>query len=349
MARIRVAIAGFGFAGSVRHRLAYERDPRAEIVGVLDPLPARRDAARRLGLAAFATPEALAAVPADVWSVCSPPDRHAPLTTAALRAGCHVLLEKPMAPEPSVCRALDELARRERRILALGHNFLCCRAWMRLRRWLDDGRLGTLRAVQAVQWSGPGRDVPLWTRELRGGLLFDELPHHLYLLADLLGNLEVASAWYSPDDPRLEAALVSDRGTATVSAWLDAPRTEWWIAVGGSRGSAMIDLFRDAAIWIPGEESRTYRTIVQGSAYAGAGMLRAGLIQALRRTRGRHLYGTDVLVSRFLDAVTGKPAGRLPTSEDGIATMRLLTRLLDVAGVPPASAGPATPGRPRRS
>lgn len=332
MSPTRIALVGYGFAGSVRHRLAWQRDRRAAIVGVFDRDPTTQARATADGLTAVPTLAALADLGADVWSVCTPPDAHAEAVLAGLACGADVVVEKPMAPDAPTCRALTERAEALGRRLCVGHNFLYARAWQTLQAGLRDGRLGPIRQAQAVQWSGRGRAVPPWTAALPGALLGDELPHHLYLLRDLLGELSIAQAWGDPDGPRLEAVLTSPTAPATLSAWMDAPRTEWWIAVAGTRGAALVDLFRDACLWLPGEPTRTYRTIAEAPARLGFGLWGAVAAQAVRRLRGRHLYGTGALLSAFLDArQRGTP---VPVSgHDGEAVVALQQALLSGAGL----------------
>ena len=323
---VRVVIVGFGFAGSVRHRLAWARDPRAVVVGVVDPDPARARHARALDLPVLPDLDAAAAHPADLWSVCTPPDAHVPAVHAALDAGRHVLVEKPMAPTPEACDAMTAHAARAGRLLAVGHNFRFAPAWQQLARWRADGRLGEIRTVHAVQWSSPGRAVPAWTATLPGGLLADEAPHHAYLIRDLLGPVDLVSRWRRGD--RLEAVLTRGSASATLSVWMDAPRTEWWLAVGGTRGVALVDLFRDIATFVPGEPARTHRTIVEAPLRAGvAGAVGLARLAARRALRGRHLYGTGALASAVLDALaTGGPSP-VPGAE-GRDAVDLVQRLL---------------------
>ena len=81
--------------------------------------------------------------------VCTPHPMHAPAVRAALEAGKPVLCEKPMTPNAAATRPLIELAR-ERRIFlmeAVWTRFLP--AYAQMRQWLDDGRIGAVRAMQS--------------------------------------------------------------------------------------------------------------------------------------------------------------------------------------------------------
>jgi predicted dehydrogenase len=107
--------------------------------------------------------------------VCTPHPQHTAPVRAALEAGKPVLCEKPLTPSAAATRPLVELAR-ERRV------FLMEAVWTRflpiyatLRRWIADGRIGAVRAMQ----SGFLLDRPIvaghrrTTAALGGGTLLD--------------------------------------------------------------------------------------------------------------------------------------------------------------------------------
>src|SRR6476659_1921730 len=95
---VRVAIAGTGFIGAVHARSA--RLAGASLVGVAasSPESARRAQAALGADRAFdSADEMVAADGIDVVHICTPNHLHVPLAEAALAAGKHVILEKPIA------------------------------------------------------------------------------------------------------------------------------------------------------------------------------------------------------------------------------------------------------------
>jgi predicted dehydrogenase len=63
----------------------------------------------------------LADADVDLVDICSPPDRHEPMAVAALKAGKHVLVEKPIAPEPRAADRMVAAARSAGRLLMVAH------------------------------------------------------------------------------------------------------------------------------------------------------------------------------------------------------------------------------------
>lgn len=133
---IRVGIAGIGFMGMI-HYLAYQRVRGARVAAICSrdkkklagdwrgiqgnfgPPGAQMDLA---GITAHREFDALLADPKiDLVDLCLPPSLHADAAVAALRAGKHVLCEKPIALEPKQADRMVREARRANRLLLIGH------------------------------------------------------------------------------------------------------------------------------------------------------------------------------------------------------------------------------------
>ena len=84
---------------------------------------------------------------ADAVVIATPTHTHFELTKAALQAGKHVLVEKPLAGTVAEAEALVELAHRHDRVLAVGHVFLFNNGVRAVKRLIDDGALGRVLYV----------------------------------------------------------------------------------------------------------------------------------------------------------------------------------------------------------
>ncbi|MBS1905870.1 MAG: Gfo/Idh/MocA family oxidoreductase [Actinobacteria bacterium] len=153
--RLRVA-----FASGVRHAGSYldelRRDERVEIVGVAEEAGApawMREDGRRAAAEAGARwlddiGEAWDPARVDLTIVCSEPTRHARLAAAAMTAGVHVLVDKPVATSLSDLDALIALQRETPGTVSVV-NRTHAPALRRTRAWIDAGHLGLPRHVDA--------------------------------------------------------------------------------------------------------------------------------------------------------------------------------------------------------
>jgi predicted dehydrogenase len=82
--------------------------------------------------------------------ICTPHDRHLEDVLAALTAGCHVLVEKPIARTLDEADRMIEAATRSQRVLMVAENFRFMPGFRAVRRLIEEGRLGTLRELHLV-------------------------------------------------------------------------------------------------------------------------------------------------------------------------------------------------------
>jgi len=120
MTRLRCAVIGAGYLGRF-HAQKYAALPRCDLVGVADPDPAARERlAAELGVAVFADHHDLLGH-VDAVSVATPTATHHAVAADFLRAGAHVLVEKPVTATAAQARELIALAATGSRVLQVGH------------------------------------------------------------------------------------------------------------------------------------------------------------------------------------------------------------------------------------
>ena len=117
--QLRIGIAGAGHFGRF-HALKVAANPRARLAGLFDPDPARAAlVGREAGAPALAFGALLAAC--DALIVAAPAEAHHALAAAGLRAGRHVLIEKPIASTLVQADELAGLAGAAGLVLQVGH------------------------------------------------------------------------------------------------------------------------------------------------------------------------------------------------------------------------------------
>ena len=149
---LRVGIIGCGRIAQRRHAPEYAADPDVEIVGYYDR---RADRARALadvfGGRLYTSVEELLADPSiDAVSVCVANNAHAEVTIAALRAGKHVLCEKPMATNIEDCLRMIEAAKETGKYLMIGQNQRVNRGHIKAKELIKSGAIGKVLSFKTT-------------------------------------------------------------------------------------------------------------------------------------------------------------------------------------------------------
>lgn len=142
----KIGIIGCGKIAQVRHIPEYAAHPDAELAGFYDLNKERAEELAILhGGKAYESYEELLADPEiNAVSVCVANHAHAEITMAALRAGKHVLCEKPMAMTLAECEAMVDTAKETGRFLMIGHNQRLAKAHAKARKLVESGLIGTI-------------------------------------------------------------------------------------------------------------------------------------------------------------------------------------------------------------
>ncbi len=134
----------------------------------------------------------------DVLAVCTPNGLHAEHTIAALRAGSHVLCEKPMAISVSDCGAMIQAAERANRRLFIVKQNRFNPPVAAVKDLLDQGGLGRVYSVQLnCFWNRNAeyyQDSWRGTTALDGGSLYTQFSHFIDLLYWMIGDVKDAYA-----------------------------------------------------------------------------------------------------------------------------------------------------------
>ena len=166
---IKVGIIGCGKIAQVRHIPEYAANPNAEVYGFYDINLARaEELAAKYGGKAYASYEELLADPAiEAVSVCAANHAHAEISIAALKAGKHVLCEKPMAVTLEECEAMVAAARESGKYLMIGQNQRLAKAHAKAKELIAQGAIGKVLTFRTIfghggpeTWSiDPGSNV----------------------------------------------------------------------------------------------------------------------------------------------------------------------------------------------
>ncbi len=208
--RLRVGVIGAG-VGAL-HLAAYAHIPEVEIIALagLDDERVRRVAAEYKVTRTYREyADLLAAPDIDAVSICLPNALHAPVSIAALQAGKHVLVEKPLARNPDEGRQILAAAQEYRRILMVSFDKRYRNDVQWIKQYIDSGAIGTIYYAKAhwMRRAGIPR-LGSWfvsKEQAGGGPLIDLGVHVLDIAMYLMGEPEpvaVSANTYAEFGPR---------------------------------------------------------------------------------------------------------------------------------------------------
>ncbi|CAN5662132.1 Gfo/Idh/MocA family oxidoreductase [soil metagenome] len=223
MASLRIAVLGAGFMGGT-HARAFHKLEDIEIAAIYaqtgtraEPLAAEVGSRRTDDLASILDDDSIDAV-----DICLPTPEHRSATEAALAAGKHVLLEKPLSLSMEDAEAIVKASDASDRIVMVAHVLRFWPEYVELKRIIDSGELGRPRFVSAAR----RQPAPNWTDggprgHLTGGSLHDMMIHDFDAANWIMGAPASAYAIgaFNPKNEAVDQAQITvsyDGGSATI-------------------------------------------------------------------------------------------------------------------------------------
>jgi predicted dehydrogenase/nucleoside-diphosphate-sugar epimerase len=330
MTGFRVGILGAGYVADY-HLRALKRIAGLDIVGIADPdLDKAKTMAARYGIPlACATLEELTPARPNVIHVLTPPRFHADLSIAALKMGCHVYVEKPMAETAADCDRMIEAAKQQGRVLSVNHSARMDPIVLEAVRLVQAGRIGDVVAVDFFRSSdyipyAGGPSIPAPFRS--GSYPFQDLGvHALYLLETFLGEIgRVEARFYSTgrepfltfDEWRVLAECRKGVGQIYLSWNVNPMQNE--LVIHGTKGVIHADCYvqyltvRRKLPMIPKPIQRMGFVMANGLSGAAA-MVKNFVRIATGRLKGNP--GIQVAVEKFYEALRVGQPPPIPASE----------------------------------
>ncbi|HYL58761.1 MAG TPA: Gfo/Idh/MocA family oxidoreductase [Candidatus Acidoferrales bacterium] len=256
--KLRGAISGFGEVAARAHLPGWRTRENINLTVVHDPVSERRHEAIRLiknvrvydDLGLMLDGEA-----PDFVDIASPPALHAEAASAALEAGAHVLVEKPLCLTIAEFDELASLAREKKRVLMCVHNWKHSPPYASARSAIESGRLGAIRSISIerlrTEPAGAGGSGGRWRRSSAsgGGILIDHGWHVFYLMRWLAGGdapttvsarLESAAGIDVEDVAEVRVSFVNGAVGRAHLSWRSAVRKTSAL-IEGEKGSIEID------------------------------------------------------------------------------------------------------------
>ncbi|PZF58736.1 gfo/Idh/MocA family oxidoreductase [Curtobacterium sp. MCBD17_013] len=318
---LRLAVVGAGVIGQHHARVAAQH-PDLDLVALVDAVPAAAvalaDEIAATGvqrpLTATTIREAVDAVAIDIVAICSPSGMHVDLATAAIAAGKHVLIEKPLdttIPRARKLAALAASARDRGLVVSVVSQHRFDPASVAVARAAHSGGFGTLTSgVASVAWyrsqgyydSGDWRGT--WALD-GGGAVMNQGVHTVDLLVWTLGRpVEVSARTGRLAHERIEvedtavATVLFDGGALAVVHCTTAayPGLSARYQVHGTRGSAIVDDDRLAFFHMAPDDA----ALVSASTTSGAQAVAGATDQRAEVVPPEHVVGGPSEPDAFL-------------------------------------------------
>jgi predicted dehydrogenase len=320
-----LGIIGLGAIAESRHLPILAKSPRYKLVAGYD---LDRERAARMGQQfqiAKITENAQALLDSteiDLVAILTPPITHAELAHAALDAGKHVFVEKPLTLDLTEAQDLAAHVERARTRLFLGFNQRRHRLVQQLRGWMKQGRLGEISAVHSTLSNN--RSVTRRRPWKGNDLTFEVAVHHFDLWRYLFGS-EVDNVFAQRGVRRDGAEAVTllanmTSGTVVSATFAEGTTEHNSLELFCERGRAVLSLYRfDGLVFIP-----------RGSFEGGLNIRAQQAREVLSNSGGiarRLKRGGDYELSyaaqwEHVAAGIGSPGPYEPNVHDGVAATR---------------------------
>lgn len=317
---MRVAIIGCGKI-SQAHISAVQAIEKVEICGVCDRDRDRAGKASRLAQGANAYSDLarmLKHEQPDAIHVLTPPATHAELAIQAMEAGCHILVEKPMALSVQEAEKMLSAARANGVKLCPNHNYLYKPSIARARHLIESGAIGQVVHVSGFygtfgevgSYAGSGGRSH-WASRLPGGFFTNFLPHLVYLLLAFIGDIDtivgvtvIGSDMISAPS-ELHILLEGSGVTGVMNITMRTKPYTKFVDIYGTQGIIHADLVRE--VYTINRELRVPRMLSKAifSLESSVGLVLGTAANTMKVVTGRmkNMPGLQVLVREFYTSI----------------------------------------------
>ena len=256
---LRVGFVGAGGISSL-HAAMLKMLPEVRISAVCDTLAARaKDLAQQFGIPETysSTAEMFRNARLDAVHVLTPPQYHVEVAIECLRAGCHVLVEKPLGLTVEACERLRAESARTGLVCGVNHNLTYAPVMERLVAAIRSRRLGRVNHVLVNFCAPPGyvprSDPANYMFQRPENMIYEFGPHPFSVIRLLMGAVVHAECFASGEQELAggksffdswQISLECERGTASLYLSIGQGVADTRVRVLGQDGTAEADLGR---------------------------------------------------------------------------------------------------------
>jgi predicted dehydrogenase len=341
LTKVKAAIIGAGLIAGKKHIPAFMKlKSKVDLAAICD---LNQEGAQKLA-SRFGVPRVYADMgemiekeKPDLVDICTPPQTHVKLAVEAMKRGCHVLIEKPMALTVEECDRIVEASREYGVKVCVGHSDLFYYPFMKAQEIVANGAIGEFRGMRillSTPTSYMTSQEDHWAHKLPGGVIGETGPHVVYMSLAFINPVRRVSVdalkvldfpWSRYDDYRIN--LIGDKAISSVT--LSYTTDQWAARVDllGSKGILMLDL---EGMYLVNNRRPTLKPVpVALSLLSESGQIVQNLVsKGVRLAAGRYNNTHDIILGRFVESIkNGKPSP--VTAEEGREAVRVLGMIVE--------------------
>lgn len=341
--RLKAGIVGAGAIASIRHIPGFLRFKNSV---VLQALCDKNEGLARTTANKYHIPGAypdlsqmLSKEKLDIVDICTPPQAHAPLAIQALKNGCHVILEKPMALKTADCDEMLDASHKYGGKLCVIHNQLFYPPVIKAKKLVAQGAIGDFIGMR-IFMSDPRDEMIMredyWIHKLPGGLIGETGPHAVYKSLAFTGKIKEADInarrvlehpWAPFDEFRID--LDGEKGYSSINISYTSYNRASTIDIFGTNGELHLDLLSMLIVRKGKRQSMKPLDLALsslGTAYQIIGGVTGNAFGVL--SRQREFFGHNAIIGGFIDSILNNHQPPV-MGEEGRETTRVVEMIVE--------------------
>lgn len=269
----------------------------------------------------------------DAVVIGTPPKTHYKIAKMCLSLNKHVLIEKPMTLNPKESKELIDIAKKNKVILNVVHNFQFADGMLKLTDIIKKKKYGEIVSIMEVQFTNRKRRLPVWYDNLPLGLFYDEAAHFFYLLEKHCGKVDInnADAIYSEkgNTPTILSINANSKNIPIkILLNFNTPICEWIYMVSFKDHIAYYDFFKDILIILPTDKEHQAKDIAKNSFLFTLQYWLQFINKGFSNIAGNLFYGHNVVVNKFINSIINGTKNKEISGEKGMSNVILMNEVI---------------------
>lgn len=272
----------------------------------------------------------------DAVLIGTPPQFHHVWAKMALLLGKDTLVEKPMTMNKKEADELIKLAKDQKLIFNVVHNFQYTSGMEKINEMVATKKYGEIVSIQEVQYTNRDRRLPEWYNDLPLGLFYDEAAHFIYLLYKHCGELKIEDAYANyntnkNDKTPLLLSVNARAGKVPVNMLLNFNSNvcEWYYIINFKNRIILYDLFKDIVINLPSDGEHYAKDVLKNDLSRSLQYWGGFIKNGFKRVFGGLLYGHETIIKKFIDSVETRNINENISGEMGRKTVVSMNEIVE--------------------